>query len=367
MTSVKAALLFVGNPTLAIEHFVESLNVRLAVLGYEAEEVSPETGSLICFRAEGVTVTVSCKSTPMPAEYFKDSLLSPLSKPMIGVLAETLSHHTRHMMVSVSENTADDKHQSTLLTRLQLAHATTCQLAQWHIPAAVHWQQSNQLLTGAQYLELNSETTPWALFARAKIIPSAKIDQMVRSHSLELADTIDFIGRPIHFRESDLPVDEMHAVALSFLRNAVVEDSSIAHGDTFGPKGGNIYRVTYIDAFEDMPNGMFELSVVQKDADTALGGPARPSKATVFGSTYPDENKRSFAISFLMLAVLPPVGALLLVSNIVFGSNVWRTGMVALASVALAVLVGTYAFMNSGLQTTALLAEDFIQSSVLPN
>ncbi len=250
MTSVKAALLFVGNPTLAIEHFVESLNARLAALGFEAEEVSPEAGTSICFRAEGVTVTVACKSTPMPAEKFKDSLLSPLSKPMIGVLAETLSRHTRHMMVSVSENAENDKLQATLLTRLQLAHATTCLLAQWHMPAAVHWQQSNQLLTGAQYLELNSESAPWALFARARIIPSAKIDEKVRTHSLELADSADFIGRPVHFRETDLPVEEMHAVALSFLRNAVIEGVPIPHGDTFGPKGGNIYRVTYIDAFE---------------------------------------------------------------------------------------------------------------------
>jgi len=373
MKDVTTALLFVGNPTLALEHFFASLNTKLAKLNLAAEEISPQAGAQISFRTQGVTVSVSCKSMPVPADKFKGALKSPLSKPSIGLLAETLSRHTRHMVVTVADAAADAPENTNLLTRLQLAHATTSLLAEWHMPAAVHWQQSNQLLTGAQYLQLATEVAPWALFARAEKIAPSQQDQMVRTHGLRLSGAVDFIDRPIQFRQTSLAFDEVHAAALSFLRHAVETGAPIPHGHTFGSKGGTVFRLMHIDPFDQMPNGMFELSVVADDADIALGGPARPPKALDPAAPTPGDDdgsdgharKRSMAISYFMLAILPPVGAVLLMSNALFGSNVWRTGMVALGSVALAVVVGTYVFMNNGIETTALLQTETIQAAVL--
>lgn len=379
MTSVNAALLFVGNPTLALEHFLETLSARLARIDIDVEEISPENKALISFRAGKATVSVTAASTPLPADRFKGSLESPLSKPVIGVLAETLARHTRHITVTVSALPAETPNPTNLLTQLQILHATSSLLAEWHMPAAVHWQQSNQLLSGAQYLQLATEACPWALFAKVRIIVGGEIDQMPRSHALQMDDALQFIQRPVHFAETQLPIDQIHAAALAFLRHAVQTGAPIADGHSFGPQDGPIFQSTHIDASPDLPHGMYELSVVHSDADAASGETARPPRAILLDPDVPlpvghpladvaapstRVRTRSMAISYLMLVIMPPVGAILLMSNAIFGSNVLRTGTVALASVALAVAVGAYAFVNNG-QNTALLFDNAVVQSVI--
>ncbi|MGR3291244.1 MAG: hypothetical protein ACU0C9_08640 [Paracoccaceae bacterium] len=380
MKSVEVALLFVGNPSLALEHFTESLAERLAQQDIEVEEVCPESGALVSFRAAGTLVSITACATPLAADSFRGALESPLSKPVIGLLAETLARHSRHIKVSVSMPDRGHAKGTTLLKRLKIAHATTVLLTEWHMPAAVHWKQSNQLLTGSQYLQLSTDAEPWALFAQARVTYGGEQDQMVRPHGIHLDDALDFIGRPIRFVESQLPLDEIHAAALSFLRHAVETGDPIPDGHTFGPKAGRVYRVTYVDACEDMPLGNYELSVVSTDADKTLGDPARSPEVVLSGrdlplaarlsmagvsAPHPRERTRSMAISYIMLVIMPPVGAILLMSNAIFGSNVWRTGVVAVASVAVAVLVGTYSFMNSTQETTLLFETDLIKSTVL--
>ncbi|MGR3291036.1 MAG: hypothetical protein ACU0C9_07550 [Paracoccaceae bacterium] len=380
MTPVDVALLFVGNPSLALEHFTESLTDRLAQQDIAVEEVSPESGALVSFRAAGALVSVMARSAPLAADSFRGALDSPLSKPVIGLLAETLARHSRHIKVSVSMPDRGHAKGTTLLKRLKIAHATTVLLAEWHMPAAVHWIQSNQLLTGSQYLQLSTDPTPWALFAQARVTYGGEQDQMVRPRGVQLDDAIDFIGRPIRFVETQVPLDEIHAAALSFLRHTVQTGEPIPDGNTFGPKDGRVFHVKHIEPCDDMPDGVYELSVVSTDADKTLGDPARSSKVIQIGrdlplsanlsmagvaAPHPRERTRSMAISYLMLVIMPPVGAILLMSNAIFGSNVWRTGVVAVASVAVAVLVGTYTFMNSTKETALLFETDLIKSTVL--
>ncbi len=380
MTSVKAALLFVGNPTLALEHFAESLDARLTPLGIKSEEITPLNGATVTVRAAGVTISVFVQAKALAADTFTGSMDSPLSKPVIGILSETLARHCRHLMVSVSEPVVDEPDPTDLLTRLKLAHATTSLLAEWHMPAAVHWQQSNILLTGAQYLQLVSDACPWALFARAQVTLGGEPDQMVRLYGLRLNEAIDFIGRPVTFSETNLPIDEIHAAALSFLRHAVQTGAAIEDGHTFGPKDGPKFCVAHIAANEEFPKGKYELSVDSNDADTALGGAARTPKAILIDpdlplpighpmagvdAANPRARTRSMAISYLMLVIMPPVGAVLLMSNAIFGSNVFRTGVVAAASVALAVAVGTYTFVNNSQDSVFLMDTSSIQSLIL--
>jgi len=378
MTSVKAALLFVGNPTLALEHFIQTLGTRLARIDIEVEEISPQKKALISFRAGGVTVCVNATSTPLAADGFEGSLESPLSKPVIGMLAEIIARHTRQITVTVSEPPAETPDAVNLLTRLNILHATCCLLAERHMPAAVHWQQSNQLLSGAQYLQLSAEPSPWALFAKVRVVAGGEIDQMPRHHALQMDDALQFIGRPVRFTQTQLPVDQLHAAALAFLRHTVRTGAPIPDGHSFGPQDGPVFRVTHLDASPELPNGMFELSVVHKDADAALGDTARSARAILLDPDQPlpaghmlaaapstRVRTRSMAISFLMLVIMPPVGAILLMSNAIFGSNVLRTGAVALASVALAVAVGAIAFVNNGQEAARLFDNDLVQSVIL--
>ena len=229
-------------------------------------------------------------------------------------------------------------------------------------------------------MQLAADPCPWVLYAKARGTPGGEPDQMQRSHSLQLDEAAEFIGRPVSFAQTDLPLDQVHAAALSFLRHTADSGASIADGHCFGPEGGPVFRAIHIKADEDLPLGCYELSVVQSDADTALGETARSPKAILLdpdlplpvghplagvAAPHPRERTRSMAISYLMLVIMPPVGAILLMSNAIFGSNVFRTGVVAAASVAVAVAVGTYVFVKNGQDSALLFDNDVINSVVL--
>ena len=170
MKPIETALLFVGNPTLTLEHFAETLNQRLAPLDIQLEKIATEPGVQAMLAAPGMQLSVATVSAPLPADSFLGALESPLSRPMRGILTDTLFRHNRHMIVTVSPDHAQNAGMTIdRLALLRVAHAAATLLAQWHQPAAVHWRQSNQLLTGRQYLCLADEATPWALFAHAKI------------------------------------------------------------------------------------------------------------------------------------------------------------------------------------------------------
>ncbi|MEE9387465.1 MAG: hypothetical protein V3U96_02550 [Paracoccaceae bacterium] len=379
MTAIKTTLLFVGEPALTIENFVESLKQRLTAVGMTAEEISPLENTIISFRAAGATVTVSSNQTALSADTFENALESQLSKPALGMLSETLVRHTRHMVVSVDPNEDAPQTSTQLLQHLQLAHATTCLLAEWHTPGAVHWTHSNQLLTGGQYLKLMGEPNPWVLFCSARLTYSGQPDQMVRARGVILPEAAQFIGRPIRLVDPNLPLDQSHAAALAFLRHAVETGATLPDGDRFGPKKGSLFSVSHLAENDDFPNGLYDLSVVTSDADTAVGGPARPPTVVVkrrahlpaaqpltgIAAPHPRERTRSMAIAYLMLVILPPVGAILLMSNAIFGSSVFRTGVVALASVAVAVIVSAFAFVNDGQDSALLFQTETIKSSIL--
>ncbi|MGR3343600.1 MAG: hypothetical protein ACU0DI_10325, partial [Paracoccaceae bacterium] len=359
-----------------------TLNKRLAPLNIQLTKTTSESGIQARFTARGMQVSLAAVSSPLPAESFLGALESPLSRPMRGILADTLFRHNRHMIVTVSPDHAHNAGMTVdKLALLRVAHAAATLLAQWHQPAAVHWRQSNQLLTGRQYLSLADEVTPWALFAHAKIKFGGQPDQSARSHGLQLDEAVDFIGRPIIFHQTDRPLEEIHAAALSFLRHGFETGTPIPDGHTFGPAGGNMVRVWHRPPSKDLPLGRFELTAIDTPVDIMVGAPASVAvqQTSTPSVTVPADNiaarsavaeprdqTRSLAVSFLMLVILPPVGALLLILNLIFGANAWRTGFIASASVVFALALGVYTFLNFNTERTAILYDDpIVESAIL--
>lgn len=384
MKPIESVLLFVGTPTLALEHFSESLNGRLQFLGIRFENTSNDCTHHAAFSAPGVELVVDVKSQALPAETFLGSLDSPLSSPFRGVLSETLFRHNRHMLLSVIPKPGENAGARTpdRLTMLRIAHAATTLLTEWHMPAAVHWRQSNQLLVGSQYLQLASDTTPWALFAHARISTDTSPDPAVHKHGVRLDEAIEMIGRPILFHPAAWPLEEVHASALSFLRYAVETGSPIPDGHTYGPEGGHSIKVTYIEPSTEIPLGRYDLSAVkvptgafvsqrasaiaERPEDIAVDHPNAYNPDAPTPPTHPEERLRSLAISYVMLLVMPPIGLLLLVSNALFGVNPWRTGVIATASVALALVVGAYTFLSYvGQETAVFVVAQPVVASVL--
>ncbi|MFV2002543.1 MAG: hypothetical protein ACC619_06135, partial [Paracoccaceae bacterium] len=243
----------------------------------------------------------------------------------------------------------------------------------------------NQLLSGAQYLRLAQETTPWALFAQARVKLGGTPGKDVTGRGLRFDEAVDFIGRPILFHACERPMDEMHAAALSFMRHAVLSGAPIPDGHTFSPENGNPVLVRHVAASKDLPRGRFELSATEvpdeapdRGAREGRPDPDHPIYLPLPGDEKPDDaapidaaprdQTRSLAVSYLMLVVLPPIGALLLISNLVFGPNAWRTGFIASASIVFALVLGAYTFLTFSDRNDAVVSGDpAISTSVLGN
>jgi len=382
MKPIESALLFTGSPTLALEHFSESLNGRLQSLGIQFEILSTASDHHAAFSAPGMELVVDVKSQALPAQTFLGSLDSPLSRPFRGVLSDILFRHNRHMVLSIIPEPVEnfDQPMPDRLTLLRVAHAATTLLTEWHMPAAVHWRQSNQILVGAQYLKLANDATPWALFAHARITTGAGDDPLLRKEGVRLDEAIELIGRPILFHPVHWSLEEVHASALSFLRYAIENGTPIPDGHTYGPQDGHSVKVTHIAPTTEIPFGRFDLTAVEipegafvsqrAAADRPDGIPLDPENAYIpedtFVTPHREERVRSFAISFMMLLVMPPIGLLLLVSNALFGVNPWRTGVIATASVALALVVGAYTFLSYvGQETAVFIDAQPIEATVL--
>ncbi len=407
---METTLLFISAAELPAHRVTELLHARFGPLGLDVEELSPLPGRTLVLRIGHWRLDVQASNSALAAGEFRAAMDSPLSRPFRGVLSDTLAHHTAHMsLILTSARTAgpEENRANTLLEQIRVLHGATACLAQALHPAAVHWGQSNQLLTGAQYLDLAQEETPWALVAKAQVSTVMPLDQAPARHGLRLPEAAQLIGRPVEFSLSDLPLEEMHAACLAFVRHALEAGSPIPDGHTFGPQNGRRYLVSWHEPETGMPEGTFELSVVSHETGTAPDGTACLSGATPLlrdldaheqetamtdthtkdtapthtepglQATAPaalpsgpasnaasdaaqaacrhDQRTRSLAISFLVLAFAPPLGALLMFINAIFGSNTWRTGLIATIFIGMAMIVGAYTFLEGMAPQTATL------------
>ncbi|MBV1902578.1 MAG: hypothetical protein KUG58_02970 [Marinosulfonomonas sp.] len=381
MKPVQSALLFVSKPKLMITGLCDAMNSRLAQFNVELAVLPDAADSLVTITGHGLRLKVDYSPTALPAESFRGALETPLSAPFRGVLSDILFRHTQNLTLTVSLDERRSK-PTDRLTQLRVAHAATTVLCERHIPAAVHWRQSNQLIVGGQYLRLSRDPSPWVLFAAARTRSTVDVDMASDGISLRLDEAIELIGRPIHFHHSTRPLEDIYAASLAFLRYATDTGSPIPHGHTFGPGQGqgNAIKVTHIEPSADIPLGRYDLQAVDEDGNIATDqnptSPASRQPGPDLPSPYADprmqrtanqaEHHRSMAMSYLMLIVMPPIGLLMLVANTLFGANSWRTGIIATASVALALAVAASTFLNYvGQETAVFIDPSPIVASVL--
>ena len=373
MADCELALLFTTRPEPVLDHLGDKLNARLSAASISLEESgndSDQNSAVATFASPAHLLEIDFIPHPLAAETLSGAIDNPISAPFRGPLGEVVAHHQSHMLIRVRPR--DTGEQVDVLDSVRIAHAAGTLLAQSHGPAAVHWRPTNQLLTGLQYAGLADELTPWVLTARARAnslnIPGARGPL----NSLELEGAAQLIGRPVVFAGTELPVDEIHAASLSFLRHALENGEAIPDGHTFGPRDSELYRVKHIAPDESRPKGAYELSAVASGADTTPDDPARSSgvtkNLTATQEAAGHERARSLAIGYLMLVIMPPIGALLMISNALFGSSSWRTGILATAALGAAMVLGAYTFLNISTDPNATFSQaSAIDTSVLEN
>jgi len=375
MRYIESALLYVELAAVDFPALCTDLNARINAFGSEFKYSPGKDDSYATLTAHEMQVIVTLKNHALPAEAFQGALDSPLSQPFAGALTDIISRHQQHILISVlpterSETASRKLENKAQLALMQVAHATTSLLAAAQGPSAVHWRASNQLLTGPQYALLAEDPCPWALFCRARVFAGATANAGERPNGLRILEARTLIGRPIVFAPGHLPMDQAYAAALSFLRHAIDKGAPIADGDTFGPENGPTIQVAHCDPTAEYPQGAFWLTAedstaagMERAVSALLEHTAVRAQSAVSNRK---ERTRSLAISYMMLVIMPPVGVLLLLSNLIFKPNAGRTGTLAISLTALILLTAAYTFLNVETRTTAaLIAPETVSTSVL--
>lgn len=374
MLPIQTALLYVGPPDFDAQKIGPELLTRLAGANHPAQEICPSPGDVVALRTDRLHIHVSLSLDPLPTDSFAGAMDSPLCRQVTGALTDTLSRHTAHLRITLTAPEGGDH--TSPIEHLELAHLVTTFFAQMAPPAAVLWRQSNLLLTRAQYLGLAKQARPWILFAKLRetAVFSAESQKDLRGITVENA--VDFIGAPIELRPTDISRDAACAAVLSLLGHAAQSATPLGGGQIVKSENGIRFQLLRLAPTPKTPNGIYQLSVAPFAAETAPGDPARLPGAT-FNSpeeeiSMPDpdpttpspalpddqqsfDRQQSLVLSYVMLAILPPLGAVLMILNLIFGANAWRTGFVAAVSVAALLSLSAYVFLNAGNDTLATI------------
>ncbi len=278
MKPIEIAFLFAGAQAPKLDGFAAGMSAHLDAAGLALSPREEPVRNEIRLTGPAMDLHLSLHHLPLPAESFAHALGSPISRPQTGLLADIVLRHRRHMVLTLNPRAGEGVRpdcRETTLAALRVAHAAATVLARRYAPRAVHWRLSNQLLTGAQYLELAHEPLPWALLARARLLPGP-----AGTAGLQLDDATGLLAGPVLLRAGHRPAEEMHAAALSFLRHAIEHGAPVPDGHRFGRKGGEMLVVRRRAPRPGLPQGGHELTPEQARPEA----PARMAAAAILGA-----------------------------------------------------------------------------------
>ncbi len=370
MKRIEAALLFTTQPVLAFEHYLETLNQRLAPLDVAFAPASTEKTGQFALVTPGMKLTVTARNCPLPAASFQGALDGVISERVRGPLSDVLRRHGRYVLVNLQP--IDDELPTTaeLQTRLRLlrvAYIASHLICELHQPAAVHWRQSGQLLLGPQFLDFRRSEIPWALFARAeRVTPEYLRADDTTGAVLRIDDCYGLVDRPIEVALSGAPgsVEQGYAAALAFLRHVVQTGHAIGDGARFGPDESRAITVAHIPETDGDPAGLGRLSsgghTMPVDELHALGRPYGRAASNGYQS-----RTGKLAQAAAMVA-MPPLGLAIMVSNAVLGASYLRNGLMMLGAVGLAVIVAAWSMVGGETSLGAQLDRSPISVMELP-
>lgn len=368
MLPIQAVLLFTAPPLFDRQTTCANLIACLDAAGFKTQPDASASGEDMRFRHNDLSINICLRPGKLERDEFEGATQSPLCRKSLETLEHAIDDHRHTILITLDRHS--DGQQSNIVPHLQLSHCITTFFAKFTAPLAVHWRPSNILMTNNQYRKLAGQTTPWALFARLETLDIADTDATPGHTAITIQNADQFIGAPVYLHTDRISLDTACAAALAFLRHAATAEIPLGDGQTFGPEPGMLFRLTIVEPDPTSPTGQFHLWEANGQPETVPGDPARSPGATFKSSreipmepiraadTLPPlmpaeadgkfDRLHGIALGSLMLVIMPPIGAALLVANFVFGSNGLRTGLIAMVTVAIAIVIGGYTFLSPG-------------------
>jgi hypothetical protein len=253
-------------------------------------------GNLCLRSADGqIFVLLSQNRKPLPMDGFRQALLSPYQQILCPRIDEAVAEHTSNLWITVT-------HKPPLGDLINPAFKVTpqpaplverkiiiCQRLAAHLAAplgatAVHWCQSNLILTPKQFsAAAGASQFPTPLHIHPQLFSNSENSGGRRSMGFVTLGARHVIGREIVFNECPADLHWMHLMAVMYVWMARNDGYRlIPDGDTFGTSPDEVIRVRHRPPEgDDVP--LIELTV-EKSLEQGIGpepppSPAEPSPA----------------------------------------------------------------------------------------
>ena len=264
---IQAALLFPGTMR-DLETVVRSVLRILEARGakFNVPEANPNKFYRL-FGGDDMMITLEYLEQPANLAVFEQPLGSPVTRIVTPDISHRLATHRSHVLINVShgvlggldagaefaslfEQIGMRREGATLLqflSRLETGALLARIVGDHATPSAVHWTQSNQLMSGEAFEALAQLPAPSPLHVHPLLFDGGTSADGKPMASIETFGARHFIGREIEVEPSVLPWAANYETILAFLRVATLDKGYvIPDGDTFGPEDGSLsYRVIH--------------------------------------------------------------------------------------------------------------------------
>jgi len=336
MKPTKTTLLFDQPPALDAQVLQPLLQARLERrLTAKPDQTG---GVLMRMTAVDLSITITKSQAPITPGEIDKLTNSLVAAPARADLIQTLARSRHHIVVSLMPMPGEGVYllPRERLTMLELAHGVAAVLVEQSHPDAVIWHHADQALCGAQYEQILQEAAPLALFARAR---TDEDGLHVEPHS-------DLLDRPIHIEHGQATPEQAYAAGLAFLHQAIGHGAPLPDADSFGPVCGHEVKITHLTE-------SYELSLTRLPMPRDPNRPPGPNAVALASvqaalrarQTSETDNSIGNLSKFAAFG-LPPLGLALLICNMVLGANPFRSAMISLASIALALFTASWMVMS---------------------
>ena len=287
-TKVESVLLYQDHKIIDPQSMVQHLNISLGNGNrkFEIIQTGPNNEFAI-ISGGGLQVIISQTLEALELGLFDAALASPFVQLTFKNAVEILQRHKSHVFVTVKDDMSASgepktqqlqqgnglaQSQAKFELKLTICQLMTCFIAKNSHSTAIHWLQSDMLLTPINYFTISSEPFPIPLFVHPRLFSSGQIQNGKNVVGMRTYGVSHLIGYEVIFIEAPVSVSWMFKRVCKFVSVVRENGALIEDGESFGATKNEIIRVQHRPPSDTCSAGLIELTL-ELSADVELDNP----------------------------------------------------------------------------------------------
>ncbi|MXN65047.1 hypothetical protein GR183_09025 [Stappia sp. GBMRC 2046] len=270
--NIQTALLYQACKPADPDEFIKHINKVIDFTGLEFESTIHGHGRNFFIVGGGLYIQVEQSLNPLAAGGFHQTLSSPFTRISFPEAGEAVRSHTSHVLINIGKGipmpaiTGIDLPDAALSKgefsiALTLAQVATNFFFHRAEPMAVHWGQSNILLSGKAYGALAQQPDPMPLYIHPSLFSSRAVVRGRQVIGFRTFGAAHFLGKEIVFNEAPVPLDWMLSRVYSFVGTMRERGELPPAGDSFGLSADEVIRISYNTPSPEDPEEFIGLSL----------------------------------------------------------------------------------------------------------